>query len=99
MSKEFRVVAVVQAKPGHEEAVADILRAATAPSRAELGCLFYTPHADLDVPGRFTFIERWVSQAALDEHCLTPHFTAMVEALGPHIDGELELVSRLDPLL
>lgn len=41
---EIRLVAIVQVKPGHEQAVADILGQAVEPSRNETGCLEYTLH-------------------------------------------------------
>lgn len=91
MSDEIRVVAVVQAKPGQESAVAAVLRACVAPSRAEPGCRFYTPHADMAASGRFVFVERWADRAALAEHARTAHFQAMAAALAPITEGDIQV--------
>ena len=68
MSSEIRVVAVVQGKAGTADAIQQVLLRCVAPSRAETGCLLYTPHRDLDCADRFVFFERWTSRAALDLH-------------------------------
>jgi len=53
------VVAIVQAKPGGEEAVGAALARCAEASRREAGCQWYRLHKDRDVAGRFVVIERW----------------------------------------
>lgn len=95
---EIRLVAIVRAKTGHEEAVADILKEAVEPSRNEDGCLEYALHEDREVAGRFVFIERWSDADALAAHELTAHFLHLGELLTPHVEGDAEILRlrRLD---
>lgn len=86
------VVAILVARPGHEAALADILAACVAPSRAEAGCRAYALHRDRDRPGRFVFIERWADEAAFAAHQETPHFLALVEAVGDHVETPPEVM-------
>jgi len=86
------VVAVLIARPGHEAALADILAACVAPSRAETGCLTYRLHRDRGRPGRFVFIERWADAAAFAAHQATPHFQALVAAVGDHVETPPEVM-------
>lgn len=95
---EIRLVAVVQAKPGHEESVADILKEAVGPSMSDDGCLEYTLHQDREVAGRFVFIECWADANALVTHEQTEHFLRLGQLLPPHIEGAAEILRlrRLD---
>lgn len=97
MPKEITVVAVIRAAKGQEEAVKAAMQACVAPTLMEPGSLAYVPHADMDDPGRFVFVERWTDRAALDAHMQTPHLKTLVETLGPIVEGGIE-VMVLDPL-
>lgn len=98
MSHQIAVVAVVQAKPGCEAKVEDAIRICVTATRKEPGCLLYACHKDLEVPGRYVFIERWERQAALNDHMKTPHFLTLGETLKPLLAAPLQ-VSRLQELL
>jgi quinol monooxygenase YgiN len=98
MSSEIRVVAVAQGKPGTADAIEQALLRCVAPSRAETGCLLYTPHRDLDRADCFVFFERWTSRAALAEHERTRHFEELVRELKPLLVQPLE-VTILEALL
>ena len=63
-----------EAAPGHEEELAEQLRALVAPTQAEPGSLVYQLHRDPENPAKFMFYERFASQEALDAHTATPHF-------------------------
>ncbi|NLX49964.1 MAG: antibiotic biosynthesis monooxygenase [Methanospirillum sp.] len=70
-----------------ERLALDLVRA----SRDEAGNISYDFFADLSDPARFTFIEVWKDQAAIDLHNATPHFQGFVEKAGPLFDGPLEI--------
>jgi quinol monooxygenase YgiN len=91
MGAEISVVAIAEAKQGHEPEVAAAIRACVGPTRRENGCRQYSPHNDLDQPSRFVFVERWDSRAALAEHLKTPHFLAMAKAFETLLKAPLEV--------
>lgn len=86
MSQSIRIVAALLAKNGQEHEVEQILRACVQPSRAEDGCLSYILHRSIEQAGRFVFVERWASQAAIERHRLMPHYTTMANALTDLLD-------------
>jgi quinol monooxygenase YgiN len=98
MSDAIRVVAVLQAKPGADEAVIAAMQACAVATRHEAGCLSYVAHRDLDVAGRFVFVEHWASPAALEVHKKQPPFLALVAALDGKLVGPLSvsILSALD---
>ncbi len=98
MSDAITVVAVVQAKAGAAEAVEAAIRACVSATRHEAGNLSYVAHRDLDVAGRFVFVEGWASRAALASHEKEPHFLALGAALQGKLAAPLSvsILSALD---
>lgn len=68
------VVATIFAAKGEEGHIGDVLQRLIPPTRAEDGCIEYDLYENVDVPGEFTFVEKWVSREALDKHLGTEHF-------------------------
>ncbi len=91
MTKKLDVIAAIRCKPNREAEVLAAVEECIAPSRAEAGCDKYDFFADMDVQGRFVFIETWADKAALDHHMTLPHFNRLVEKLTPLIDGGFEV--------
>jgi quinol monooxygenase YgiN len=60
-------------------------------SRSEAGNVSYDFYADLADPAKFTFIEVWRDQAAIDLHNASPHFQGFVEKAGPLFAGPLDI--------
>ena len=87
MSEQIEVVAVMQAKPGHEAALEAAAKAAIAPTHAENGCIAYELHTDTAKVGKLAFIETWTSKAALDAHLQTPHLKTLIGQIEEHADG------------
>ena len=61
-------------------------------SRAEPGCIRFEAFESQTVPGTFILVERWESQAALDEHrkataCMTVYFPKVIPLVSrvPHV--------------
>ena len=76
MPATVHVVARYLAKPGQEEALEAVLSALIAPSRREIGCYQYDLLLNRADPRDLCFIERWVSDKALDQHGETDHSKA-----------------------
>ena len=70
------VVAHIQAKPGSEAEVREVLEGYIAPTLKETGCLRYDLFVDVDDPAKFTFIEEWASREALHAHSQSAHILA-----------------------
>lgn len=95
MTQSLTVVATITAQPGAEAAVRQALERIVPPSRAETACRRYELHVDNSVPGKFVMLEEWDSQAALTEHEATPHFQALVAAIGGRADVRIEKLTKL----
>jgi quinol monooxygenase YgiN len=92
MNPEINVVAIAEAKPGHEAEVAAAIRACVGPTRRERGCRLYSPNKDLQRPARFVFVERWENQEALNEHMKTPHFLNMAHSFETLLQSPLTVL-------
>ncbi|WP_219136923.1 putative quinol monooxygenase [Janthinobacterium sp. UMAB-60] len=79
------VVATIDAQAHHIDAVRAALEAVVPPSRAESACLRYELHLDNKIPTRFIMLEEWTDQDALTAHYATPHFKALVAAVGDKV--------------
>ena len=97
MAEDIRVVALLHARPGEEDAVREAALACVAPSRAEDTNHLYTLNRDGDDHALFVFVEHWASRAALDAHQRTPHFKTFAAALEGKLARPLQ-VHILDPL-
>ncbi|WP_394787908.1 putative quinol monooxygenase [Rhodoferax sp.] len=63
------IIAMAQAKPGHEAAL-------VAEARKQPGCIVYELHEDEAQPGKVLFYERWTDRAAWQAHITGPHIVA-----------------------
>jgi quinol monooxygenase YgiN len=81
---ELNVVAVLTAKPGSESIVAQALTDLVAPTRAEAGCISYDLYASAADPTVFITVEKWQSQADLDQHMQTAHIATALATAGDH---------------
>jgi quinol monooxygenase YgiN len=79
----YYVIAEINAKPGSEAALRDLLVPFARGSRKEPGCLVYTLMEVASEPGRFLTFERWTNKAALEAHMVTPAIKAIVPKLEP----------------
>lgn len=95
MENTLVVVATITAKPGHEAAARQALETVVPPSRGEAACLRYELHLDHGQPGRFIMLEEWTDAAALTQHESTPHFAALVAAIGTLADIQVAKLSKI----
>ena len=71
-----KVVALVVAKPGEEEAFIAAAKTCVAASRAEPGVLHYELWREADGERRFVFNELYLDDAAVARHMASEHFKA-----------------------
>jgi quinol monooxygenase YgiN len=69
----LRLVAHITSKPDTVEETKNVLRGLIEPTRAEEGCITYELLQSTEDPTRFTFVEEWTGDEALDAHFSTPH--------------------------
>jgi quinol monooxygenase YgiN len=91
------VLARVEALPGHEGDVEDLLKWQVGPTLEERGCLNYDLHRDRENPCVFWFHETWACEADLERHSRSEHLTLNHERLRAHLVGPAE-VHRLAKL-
>ena len=89
-----RVVAVITAKPGSEDAVRAAMRGLVAPTREEEGCLSYDLSESVVAPGTFITVEEWSDPSDLDKHMQTEHIQGALAVLG----SELAAAPAIHPL-
>jgi quinol monooxygenase YgiN len=77
-----RVVAKNFIKPENIEAARPLFKKLIAATRKETGCIEYRLFTNSDQPGLFVFIEEWKTQAALDKHMKSEHFTTIIPELN-----------------
>jgi quinol monooxygenase YgiN len=92
---ELHIVAVVHAKPGHEDALRAALTAVVAPSRNEEGNLRYELLQDQDDPRRFVFVEQWSDADLQKKHHFEGKHIQEFQARGAGFVEKIE-VYRLD---
>jgi len=71
---EVLVIARAIARKGKEDQLKELLQGMLAPTHAEPGCRLYELYESGE-PGRFYFDELGESQAALEQHAASPHYT------------------------
>jgi quinol monooxygenase YgiN len=81
MPGTVHVIARFIAKTGKEEELKGVLTALIPPTRREIACYQYDLLRNAADSREFCFVERWETDAALEQHLATPHVaTAMAQA-------------------
>jgi quinol monooxygenase YgiN len=84
------------------EAALAAAAAMSAASTAEAGCLEYSFWTASDDPNAILLVERWENDDALTAHMSQPHMATFITAIGPTLDGGMEVlrydVSSVRPL-
>ncbi|GAB3102283.1 putative quinol monooxygenase [Lysobacter terrae] len=84
---ELTIVALVQAKPGHEAALVHAQAHLVTVVRTLPGCMSYELHEALDRPGQVVFFERWKDHASWERHMRGAHMDAFRAKVGAMIGG------------
>jgi quinol monooxygenase YgiN len=81
----FVVAIMLEAKEDQSEAVAEILRALTAPTMAEPGVKLFLPYRSPTSKSLFFVFELYVNEAGWAAHEATDHFKAAIKELLPRV--------------
>ena len=87
----IRVVAHLQANPGKESELREVLEGLVVPTRQEAGCVSYEMLESLEDPAKFTFVEEWTSEDALQSHFETEHIQSALANFPDLLAADLDL--------
>lgn len=82
MKRMIKIVAQFHFAPGSATQALALFRPLVEATRQEGGCKQYDLLLAKDDPDRFTILETWASQQALDAHSASAHFTQYVPQLS-----------------
>src|ERR1019366_8955487 len=85
LDQGFVVAIMLEAKDGHAEALAEILRVMTSPTMAEPDVKLFLPYRSPTNPSLFFVFELYVNEAAWAAHETTEHFKIAVKELLPGV--------------
>lgn len=91
MAQELCLLAHFVARPDRAADLEQLLRTLIAPTRKESGCRQYALWRHQDDPARFTFVERWESEAALAAHMETRHIANLISRVDALIAAPISL--------
>lgn len=95
-STHVKIVAILAARPGKEEALKALLFGILDSCRADAGNLrwdIWQDHAD---PGRFVLDEVYVDQAAIAAHRETPHFKEYASQINELAERTVMVLDPVD---
>lgn len=78
-------------KPGVKEELMPVFTELVNGSRAEAGNISYDMTQDPKNPQRIFFVEKWISDKAIEEHNASPHFQNFLKAIDGRTD-KLEII-------
>ncbi len=76
------------------DSVAQFIRCAadvTRETRKEKGSLSYKIYQNRTDKTKFTFVEEWLNDTAIEQHNYAPHFTKFLDLIKPLINGEVQI--------
>jgi quinol monooxygenase YgiN len=91
-------LALLSARPGHENDVESELRSLLAATSREDGVRGYSIARDPENRGRFVVYECYADASARAEHFASPHLRAALERLEPALLAEAPVVRFLDEI-
>lgn len=95
MKEELVIVAHITVKAECKSEVLEAFKAVIAGTRKEEGNISYVLHEHTDNPLKFTLVEAWKSQAAIDIHNNTEHFLNFVKAIEGKADLDIYVMKEV----
>lgn len=83
---ELKIVAAIVVKEAYQSELEKVFYTIVDETHKEPGNISYELHQDISNPLKYTFLEVWKSQDAIDQHNASAHFKAFVNA----IEGKVE---------
>lgn len=84
---ELKIVAVIVVKAAYQDELENVFHTVVDETRKEAGNVSYDLHQDCKNPLKYTILEVWKSQTAIDEHNASAHFKAFAAAIEGKVDS------------
>ncbi|MDR1370624.1 MAG: antibiotic biosynthesis monooxygenase [Dysgonamonadaceae bacterium] len=91
---ELLIVAHITTTAEYQTDIEKTFQAVVAGTRQEEGCVSYILYQHNDNPLKYTFVEEWVSQAAIDAHHNSAHYKAFTAATAGKIEVEAYVMKK-----
>ena len=85
------IIAEFQVKSGKREEFIRLASECTRNTKKEAGNLSYKVFSGRKDENKFTFIEEWANDVAIEKHNAMPHFNAFIEGIKPLIEGDVKI--------
>lgn len=93
---ELKIVAVIVVKTAYQDELEKAFQTVVNETRKEDGNISYELHQDIKNPLKYTILEVWKSQSAINEHNESAHFKAFVAAIENKIDSlTVDLIKKI----
>jgi quinol monooxygenase YgiN len=86
-----RIVAHLEARPDKVSELRELLEGLVVPTRLEAGCVSYEMLESLEDPAKFTFVEEWTHEEALEAHFETEHIQNALARFPDLLAADLDL--------
>ncbi|MDR0431300.1 MAG: antibiotic biosynthesis monooxygenase [Tannerellaceae bacterium] len=91
---ELVIVAHITATVEYQADIEKAFQAVVTGTRQEEGCVSYTLYQHNDNPLKYTFVEEWASQSAIDAHNNSAHYKAFAAATDGKITAEVYVMKK-----
>jgi len=91
---ELMIIANVTAKAEYKDELMKAFEKVVAGTRTEAGNIAYDLYVDTSNPLKFTIVEIWKSQDAIDFHNETAHFKEFVKAIDGKADLDVKILKQ-----
>jgi quinol monooxygenase YgiN len=89
----YALIAIYRVQPGAEEAVEEALRAMTKLTRAEPGCVSYTPHRSPEEGNVFFLYECYRDEDAFQAHASSDYFGRYIkDTVWPQLEDRRRIL-------
>ncbi|MDR1098829.1 MAG: antibiotic biosynthesis monooxygenase [Tannerella sp.] len=88
------IIAHITTSAEHQADVEKAFQAVVAATRQEEGCGSYVLYQHNDNPLKYTFVEEWISQAAIDAHHNSAHYKTFTAATDGKIEVEVYVMKK-----
>lgn len=85
------IIAEFQVKEGKKDEFIRLAAECTKNTRKEAGNLSYKVFNGRNDENKFTFIEEWANDVAIEKHGAMSHFNAFIDGIKPLIVGDIKI--------